>query len=52
MINDLDQLVERELAGKIQVRGEELTQYHSDHHKSLMTWPAIEGVNSDWVGKM
>jgi hypothetical protein len=39
MMMNVEQSVEWELAGEIEVLGENLPQRHSVHHKSHMTWP-------------
>jgi hypothetical protein len=39
---NVEQLVKWELALEIKVFEENLTQYHSVHHKSHKTWPGLE----------
>jgi hypothetical protein len=44
----MEQLVERELACETEALGENLPQCHFIHHKSHMTWPAIEPGPPQW----
>jgi hypothetical protein len=43
---NMEQLVEWELTGETEVLGEILPQFHFVHHKSHMSWPEIERVQS------
>jgi hypothetical protein len=42
MMMIVEQSVECELAGEIEVLGESPSQCHIVHHKSHMTWPGFE----------
>jgi hypothetical protein len=42
MMMIVEQSVEWELVGEIEVLGGNVPQYHFLHHKSHMTWPGIE----------
>jgi hypothetical protein len=46
--DDMEQLVEWELAGETEVLGENLPQCHFVYQKSHMTWPGIEPGPPRW----
>jgi hypothetical protein len=45
----MEQSVEWDLAGEIEVLGENLPQGHFDNHKSHVTWPGLESGPPLWV---
>jgi hypothetical protein len=48
MMVNVEQSVEWELAGEIEVLGENLPQCHFVHHKSHMTWRELEPGPPRW----
>jgi hypothetical protein len=42
MLMNVEQSVELELTGEIEVLGENLPHYNFVHHKSHMTWPELK----------
>jgi hypothetical protein len=47
-VMNMEQMVERELAGETEVLGENLPHYHFLHNKSRVTWPGIEMEPQRW----